>query len=92
MEKILPLVGEDGRLDDYDSNQLAEIEDRFIASLCDIRGEDNNKRESCYYNMKVKRRSEDLPDVSDYPGHLEIMEAVKAMNNYYQELSSSCEE
>jgi|GEM_PF-5055260 hypothetical protein len=42
--------------------------------------------------MKVKRRSEDLPDVSDYPGHLEIMEAVKAMNNYYQELSSSCEE
>lgn len=92
MEKILPLVGEDGRLDDYDSNQLAEIEHRFIASLCDIRGEDNNKRESCYYNMKVKRRSEDLPDVSDYPGHLEIMEAVKAMNNYYQELSSSCEE
>jgi|GEM_PF-7092502 hypothetical protein len=45
MEKILPLVGEDGRLDDYDSNQLAEIEHRFIASLCDIRGEDNNKRE-----------------------------------------------
>lgn len=92
MEKILPLVGEDGHLDDYDSNQLAEIEDRFITSLCNIRGEDNNKRESCYYNMKVKRRSEDLPDVSDYPGHLEIMEAVKAMNNYYQGLSSRCKE
>lgn len=92
MEKILPLVGEYRHLDDYDSNQLAEIEDRFITDLCNVRREDDNKRESCYYNMKVKRRSEDLPDVSDYPGHLEIMEAVKAMNNYYQGLSSRCKE
>lgn len=37
MEKILPLVVEDGHLDDYDSNQLAEIEDRFITRLCDER-------------------------------------------------------
>lgn len=89
MEKILPLVVEDGHLDDYDSNQLAEIEDRFITRLCDERWEEY-KRKSCYYNMKVKRRSEDLPDVWSHPYYWETMEAVKAMNNYYQGLSSSC--